>query len=269
MRRMPPSVHLRSCFKVRSCDGRGRRPGSGEDVLAITPRDNEAFYREVDEELRRDQLSKGWQRYGKLIIGGVILLLAAIGGVIYWQHRQEVAAEQRGEVLTDALRQIQAGQAKQQLPKLDILASEGSPGYRATALLTKANVALQSGDEKTALAALETVSQDQSIAEPFRDLAMVRRTALEFDRLPPDQVISRLKPLAVAGNPWFGTAGELVGLAYLKQGQTKQAAPLFAGLAKDESVPQSIRTRALQMAGALGVDATRVVGTDPAKEAKQ
>ncbi len=217
--------------------------------MAITPRDNEAFYREVDEELRREQLTKGWQRYGKLVIAGAILLLAAIGGVIYWQHRQEVAAEQHAEALTDTLRQVQSGQAKAALPKLDKLAAEGGPGYRATALLAKANIALESGDQKTALAALEAVSKDETIAEPFRDLALVRRTAIEFDTLQPNDVIARLKPLAVAGNPWFGTAGEMVALAHLKEGQQKEAAPIFAALAKDPTVPQSIRNRALQMAG--------------------
>lgn len=226
--------------------------------MAITPRDNEAFYREVDEELRREQLTKGWQRYGKLIVAGVILLLAAIGGVIYWQHRQRVAAEQSGETLTQVLREVQSGQGKQALPKLDTLARDGTPGYRASALLTKANLALQSGDEKTALAALETVSNDGDMAQPFRDLALVRRTAIEFDRLPPADVISRLQPLAAAGNPWFGTAGELVALAHLKANRPAQAAPIFAALAKDEAVPPSIRTRAVQMASALGVDATQL-----------
>src|SRR5262249_5892721 len=116
---------------------------------------------------------------------------------------------------------------------------------------------LQGGDQQGAVATLQQVSDDQSVAEPFRQLALVRRTAIEFDKLPPAQVIDRLKPLATPGNPWFGSAGEMVALAYLKQGNTKQAAPLFASLARDEDVPPSVRTRAVQMAGSLGVDATQ------------
>jgi hypothetical protein len=69
-------------------------------------------------------------------------------------------------------------------------------------------------------------------------------------------VITRLQPLAVAGSPWFGSAGELVALAHLKANQPARAAPIFAALAKDEKLPSSIRSRALQMAGALGIDAT-------------
>ena len=228
--------------------------------MASTPRDNEAFYREVDEELRRDQLTKSWQRHGKLIIAAVVLALAALAGVIYWQNRRQEIAGQRGETLSEALRQIQSGDTKAAAPKLNELAANGGPGYRATALLAKANVAMQAGDEKSALAALTTLSEDQSIAEPFRQLALIRRTAMEFDKLPAAQVISRLQPLAMAGSAWFGSAGEMVALAHLKLGQPKQAAPIFAALARDETVPSSIRTRAVQMASSLGVDATPTAG---------
>ena len=68
-------------------------------------------------------------------------------------------------------------------------------------------------------------------------------------------MIDRLKPLATPGNPWFGSAGELVAMAYLKQGKQDLAGPLFAAIAKDEDVPQTLRSRTRQMAGLLGYDA--------------
>jgi hypothetical protein len=71
----------------------------------------------------------------------------------------------------------------------------------------------------------------------------------------PEEVIARLKPLAKPGNPWFGSAGELVAMAYLKQGKKDLAGPLFAAIAKDEQAPRSMRSRARQMAGMLGYDA--------------
>jgi hypothetical protein len=68
-------------------------------------------------------------------------------------------------------------------------------------------------------------------------------------------VIDRLKPLAVPGKPWFGSAGELVAQAYLKQGKTEAAGALFGSIAKDKTVPDTLRRRARQLAGQLGVDA--------------
>lgn len=71
----------------------------------------------------------------------------------------------------------------------------------------------------------------------------------------PQDIIDRLKPLAIPGNPWFGSAGEMVALSYLNMNKSDLAGPLFAQLAKDESVPPTIRSRALQMAGIQGIDA--------------
>lgn len=232
--------------------------------MAIKPTDNETFYREVDEELRREQLTSFWKRYGKVVIPGIVLVLAAIAGVIYWQHRQELKAGEKGEALTAVFAEIQSGRTEGVPAKLDAIAEGAGPGYRAAALLTKADVAIQTGDDAAALAIFKQVAADDDLPEPYRDLALIRQTAMEFDTLAPAAIVQRLEPLAKAGSPWFGSAGEMVALAYLKQNQPQRAGPIFAAMVKDETVPASIRSRAVQMAGALGVDA---VPTDDATAA--
>lgn len=224
--------------------------------MAIKPVDNESFYREVDEELRRDQMVGFWTRYGKLMIGAVLLLLAVVAGVLYWQHRQELRAGETAETMTKLLDDIAARRSADIGPRLDALAKDSSDGYRAAALLTKADIAAEQGRDSEAIAGYRTVASDEGIAQPYRDLALIRQTTMEFDKLPPATVVTRLTPYAKAGNPWFGSAGELVALAYLQQNKPKQAAPIFAAMARDETLPSSIRTRAQQMAGSLGVDAT-------------
>src|SRR3546814_4684369 len=78
------------------------------------------------------------------------------------------------------------------------------------------------------------------------------------------EVVDRLKPLATEGNPWFGSAGEMVAIAYMKMRKPELSGPLFAAMSKDRSVPETIRTRAVQMAGLLGVDAVKTDRNDNA-----
>jgi hypothetical protein len=225
--------------------------------LALRPNDNETFYREVDEELRRDQMKSYWERFGKLAIAGVVLLLAAIGGFIWWQNQKEVKAGERSETLVAAFDDVAAGRKAAAIPKLDGLIKSGGDGHRAAALITKADLAIEAKDLKGAAALFKQVADDEGLAQPFRDLALVRMTAVELDTLPPQAVIDRLKGLAVAGNPWFGSAGEMVALSYLKLNRPKQAGDLFAAMAKDKKLPDTLRSRATQMAGSLGVDAVQ------------
>lgn len=233
--------------------------------MALKPADNESFYREVDEELRRDQMKSYWERYGKLVIAFVVLVLAAIGGFIWWQNQKVVKAGERGEQLIAAFDDISARRKNAAIGKLDALAKSGSEGHRAAALMTKADLAIEGGDLKGATAIFKQIADDSSLAQPYRDVALVRMTALELDTLPPQAVVDRLKGLAVAGNPWFGSAGEMVALSYLKMNKPQQAGALFAAMAKDKKLPDTLRSRATQMAGSLGVDAVQE-SADPNQE---
>ena len=238
--------------------------------MALRPIDNETFYREVDEELRRDQLKSYWERYGKLAIAAVVLFIAAIGGVIWWMNQSDLRAGARGESLISAFEDVTSGKRSAAQPKLDELARSGPDGYRAAAMLTQADLASDVNDAPRAAGLFKQVADDGALPQPYRDLATVRMTALQFDTLPPQAVIDRLKPLARPGNPWFGSAGEMSAAAFLKLNRPREAGRLFAAMAKDRKVPDSIRSRAIQMAGSLGVDALQDSGlSGPTQEGNQ
>lgn len=225
--------------------------------MALTPQNSEAFMREVDEAVRQDQLLTFWQRYGRALLVAIVLGLAAFGGWLYWQHYRKTQAEAQSERI-DAVLATAVGGGTPDGKELDALTTAGQPGVRASALLIKAGTAARKGDTKGAAALYGSIAADTALDQSYRDLALVRQTSIEFDTLKPQQVVDRLKPLAVEGAPWFGSAGELVAIAYMKMGKTDLAGPLFAAIAKDRNVPESIRSRARQMAGVMGIDAVEI-----------
>ncbi|MEQ6331996.1 tetratricopeptide repeat protein [Sphingobium sp. MK2] len=225
--------------------------------MALTPQNSEAFMREVDEAVRQDQLTSFWQRYGRVLLVVLVLGLAAFGGWLYWQQHQQSQSQAVSEEM-DAVLATAAGGSEPDAKQLDALTKADQPGYRASAQLLKAGIAARKGDNKNAIALYAAMAADTALDQPYRDLALIRQTALEFEALKPQQVVDRLKPLAVEGAPWFGSAGELVAIAYAKMGKTDLAGPMFAALAKDSNVPQSIRSRARQMAGVMGIDAVEI-----------
>ncbi|KQM86119.1 hypothetical protein ASE67_09685 [Sphingomonas sp. Leaf23] len=229
--------------------------------MALTPQNNEAFIREVDEELRREQMSNIGKRYGLWIIVAVLVVLAAFGGWTWWNHHQNTLAGEQGEQLAIALDDIQQGRVAQANDIVGKLTSSDKDAVRATALLTQADMLLSKNDTKGAAAAFAKVAADETLAQPFRDMALVRQTAVEYDSLQPQQVIDRLRGLADKGSPWLGSAGEMVAVAYLRQNKLQQAGQTFGLIAQSDGVPDSIRARAVQMAGSLGVDAAPAAPT--------
>jgi hypothetical protein len=233
--------------------------------LAVPKDSGDTFLREVDENLRRDQMRDFARKYAPWLIGAVILVLAAVGGWLYWQDRQRAQAAEDSVTLAQVYTDIGAGRLATVPQRLDALANEGSGAVRASALFTRAAVAIEQNDRALATAKFREIAADEGLPAPYRDLGLIRATALEFDALRPEQVISRLQPLARPGEPWFGSAGELTAMALLKQGKTNQAGRLFAAIAADQQVPESIRARAVQIAGTLGVDASASMPATPAQ----
>jgi len=217
----------------------------------------DGFLREVDEALRQDQMLTMAQRYGKPLGAGIVLGLALLGGYLWWDHSHKQAAAERSERIVLALDKLGSGgpQAAAVAKELEPLTTDGSDGSKATAALLLAALQQEQGKADEAAKAFAAIAANGEVPAPLRDYAVVRETAIRFDALPPQQVVDRLKPMAVPGNPWFGSAGEMTGLALLKLGKPDLAGAMFAAVATDQDAPDSLRDRMRQMANQLGADA--------------
>jgi hypothetical protein len=223
----------------------------------------DGFLREVDEALREEQFFGTLRRYGIPLGLAIGLGLAALAGYLWWDNSNKAVAAEQSERITLALDRLEGGSADTAARDLEGLAKDGSPGSRASAAMTLAAIALQQGRSEDAAKRFAAIAGDAAMPEPYRDLAAVREVSIRFDAMKPDEVIARLKPLAVPGKPFFGSAGELVAMAYLAQGKNDLAGALFAQIGKDKTVPRSLRARARQMASGLGYDG----GADPEADA--
>lgn len=227
--------------------------------MALSPTNNNAaLLQEVDEAVRKDQLDTIAKRYGRLIVGGIVAALIAFAGYLYWGHRQEVARGEKAEALIAAIQKETAGQPTAAAAELKKLESEGNPAYRAAALIEQSNMKAKTGDLKGASALLAQVASDTDADQSLRDMALIRQTALEYDSLKPQAVIDRLKPIVDAKDPvssWFPSAAELTATAHYQLGQFDQAGALYGRIAKLPGITKTLQSRAVQMAGMLGVDA--------------
>ena len=149
--------------------------------MALPSDPAESFVREVDENLRRDQLRDAAKSYGKWIIVLLILLLAAVGGYLYWQDRQQKQAVEQGEALSAALDKAGSGNAKAAQAELAPLAESSNDVVHASAELARAALALRQNDRKTAI---EIYRRDRKSPWVHLDIAGTAYTQADLGTVP-------------------------------------------------------------------------------------
>ena len=208
------------------------------------------IFREIDEELRRDNLLKLWSRYGRYVVAAAVGVLLVAAGVVAWRNHQ--LAERRAEATryAGALNLAQGGKSADAAKVFAAIANEGG-GYALLASLEEAGLLAKSGDRKAAIAIYDRIAATPGIEPEFHGLAVLLSVMHGMPDADPQRTIARLAPLTGSDNPWRPTALELTALARLKSGDKKAALDLYKGLADDLTAPRGLRARAAEMAAAL------------------
>lgn len=208
------------------------------------------IFREIDEELRRDNFFKLWQRYGKYVIAFAVVAVAVTALVVGWREYQSRARQAEGVRYAAALDLARQGKDKEAADAFAAMADSAGGGRAVLARLEEAALRAKSGDSDGAVAIYDEIAHGAA-AQTYRDLATLLAARLLVDKAPKDAA-QRLLPLTDSGNPWHASALELTAIADLKEGNTTDARATYQRLADDLAAPQGLRARAAEMVAALG-----------------
>jgi hypothetical protein len=208
------------------------------------------IFREIDEELRRDNLLKLWSRYGRYIIAIAVFALVVAGGFVAWRDHQLSERRAQSTRYAGALTLAREGKEADAVKVFAAIAHEGG-GYAILAAFEEAALLAKSGDREAAAAAYDRVAAASEFDPDLRGLAVLLSVMQRMPEADAQTTIDRLAPLTASGNPWRPSAIELTALARLKLQDKSGALALFKSLADDPATPQSLRARAAEMATAL------------------
>jgi hypothetical protein len=202
------------------------------------------IFREVDEDIRRDQLKKIWDRFGIYVIGLAVVIVAVTAGIRGWQYFQERQARQAGDRFVAAMELIKDGKAEDAEAALAELVKDGSGGYPTLARFRLAVAKAEAGDTPGAVADLDAIAADSSAPQLIRDMARLRAGLLLVDTASVADLQARIGTLAQTGNPWRSSAREILGLAAWRSGDLVSAQKYFEEITKDQDRPQNVGARA-------------------------
>ncbi len=205
---------------------------------------DDSFIREVNDELRSDQMKAVWTRFGGIIIGIAVLIVLGTVGKVGYDYWQESSSSQSGDTFLAALNLARENKSDEALAALTELEKDGYGSYPVLAQLRVATLQAQKGETDAAVAAFSEIGRDTRIPAALRDAARLRAAYLLIDAGTYEQVSSEVEQLAVPQNAMRHSAREALGLSAYKAGDYAKAKSWFQQIVDDAQSPRGILNRA-------------------------
>ena len=201
------------------------------------------LFNEVDEEIRRDQLKKLWDKYSIYIVAGALLIIASVGGWRGYQYLEAKKAVEAGAAFDKAVELAEANKHTEAEAAFADLAAKAPAGYRVLARLrTAAEIA--SRDQQAAAKMFDEITADRSVGVAEQDLARVRAAQLLLETATYPEMKTRLEAAAAPGATFRHTARELLALSAWRANDSAGTRQWLDLIANDGESPPSLRSRA-------------------------
>jgi hypothetical protein len=212
------------------------------------------IFQEVDEEVRREQLKKLWERYGAYFIAACIAVVIAVGawrGYEWWQAKQ---AAQSGAAFEQAVTLAESGKHQEAAAAFAKLSADGTAGYRVLSRLREA-AELATTDRKAAVAGYDAIATDNRVGQVVQDLAAVRAGYLLVDTAPYSEILRRLESAAAPDRAFRHSAREILALSAWKAADMSAARRWTEMIMGDPQTPPGPRSRAEMLSELIAASA--------------
>ncbi|WP_426425672.1 tetratricopeptide repeat protein [Bradyrhizobium genosp. A] len=201
------------------------------------------LFDEVDEEVRREQLKKLWDKYSLYFIALMVLVVAAVGGWRGYQYLESKKAAEAGAIFEKAVELSEQGKHAEAETAFADLAAKAPSGYRTLARLRAAAEA-SARDPKAAAKMYDDIAADSSIGSEWRDLAKIRAAGLLVDSASYADIQQRLETSAEPKSTFRHSARELLALSAWRNNDMTAARKWVDAIAEDGETPPGLRSRA-------------------------
>jgi hypothetical protein len=201
------------------------------------------LFDEVDEEVRRDQLKKLWDRYSIYIIAAALLIIAAVGGWRGYQYLEAKKAAEAGAAFDAALDLSEQNKHAEAEAAFDKLAATAPGGYRMLARL-RAAAEVATRDSRAGAKMYDDIAGDGGIGTEQQDLARIRAAGLLLDTESYPNMLQRLEAATRPEATFRHTARELLALSAWRANDTTAARQWLDMIASDGETPSALRSRA-------------------------
>ena len=211
-------------------------------VAALDDDFADAFIKEVDEDVKNDNLKAMWDKYGLYIVILVVAsltLAVSFESIKAWKLKRDQAAT---NTYISTIEMKNNGKLEESLLMLRKISEDGSGIYRDIAKLQTVNILLEQGKVEEAVEELKAIVANEKINQSLRAASRLKLVSLQFDNFTSAEINELLQPLENDAE-WKPYAAEFIAMAAIRDNDIEKAREIYSEIVTLPNLSDELRAR--------------------------
>ena len=201
------------------------------------------IFNEVDEDIRKERYQNLWSKYGKYIIGFLVLIVTIFSLTQYLQSKNTSDNKKILDTYFTAIESIEKNQLDLADQNLKTVYNEKNKTLAAVSSIKLSQVYLEDNQKNQALSLLKDIYGNNSLDSIYRELALYKYIMINFENIEVSNIENMISLIENNNSEFNLYFQEMIGIKHLTLGNTKKANSIFTNLSLDENTPFDLRMR--------------------------
>lgn len=211
----------------------------------------DAFIREIDEDLKNEKLKRLWDKYGLFIILFVTLsvfIAVSFESIKAWNDKKN---QENSDTFAYALQLQNQGKFDDAHKVLSSLIEKDNSIYADIAQMQSANIYLQQNKTDDAVKVLENIAKQENFNPQMKDVALLKLASFKLENAPAEEIRTMLQPMISQQNAFANNAKEILAMLAIREKDLTLAKSLYQEISISPQASETMRNRALNMLNIL------------------
>ncbi len=203
--------------------------------------EDKGIFDEVDEDLRNEKFKQLINKYGGLMLTGLILIISFVVGyerIIEWKTSK---AERKTAQYVQAV--SPSDKYENNIIELENIVNTEKGIYKDIAQLKIANILIENNQLEKGLDVLEKIYSDVEVDEKVREIAIIKLATYKTEIISFDEMNTLLSPIIVKNGAWAPMAKELLAMSAIYNNNVDKAKTLYQDLLTNNEISQEAKSR--------------------------
>ncbi len=211
----------------------------------------DAFIREIDEELKNEKIKKLWDKYGLFIILFVVVAVFSAVSFETFQAWKDKRNQEMSDSFAYALNLQNQGRFAESQEVLTSIKNSNRGIYTNIAQMQIVNLLIEQKQFDKAISELEQIVADEAFNPQMRDVARLKLASYKLNTASAEEINALLAPLTDKQNVWNNTAKELLAMRALRDNDPAQALNIYKDISGNSKTTDTLQSRVQDMINVL------------------